>query len=223
MSRLQVVLTGAGSLLLLIMACAAFSVPRIEAELGDQVNDARDKADYFWATVEAEGQHITLTGTAPDYVARQRLVEFARTTQGVTRVDNQILLVGESGTCQQEFDGFLATQQIEFATSSARIEPSSYSLLAMLAAIARNCEANIQVIGHTDGEGDRRKNIASSNVALGSERAASVKLYLVRSGVAEERVEALGYGESRPIADNKPASGHEQNRLIEFRVLGLKS
>ena len=218
MSRPQVVLTGAGSLLLLIVACAAFSVPRIEAELGDQVNDAKDKADYFWATVEAEGQHITLTGTAPDYVARQRLVEFARMTQGVTRVDNQILLVGESGTCQQEFDGFLATQQIEFATNSARIEPSSYSLLAMLAAIARNCEANIQVIGHADGEGDRRKNIA-----LSRERAASVKLYLVRSGVAEERVEALGYGESRPIADNNTATGRKQNRRIEFRVLGLKS
>jgi len=218
MSRIQVVHTGAGSLLLLIVACAAFSVPRIEAELGDQVNDARDKADYFWASVEAEGQHITLTGIAPDYVARQRLVEFARLTQGVTRVDNQILLVGESGTCQQEFDGFLATQQIEFATSSARIEPSSYSLLAMLAAIARNCEANIQVIGHTDGEGDRRKNIA-----LSRERAASVKLYLVRSGVAKDRIEAIGYGESRPIADNKTAAGREQNRRIEFRVSGIKS
>ena len=218
MSRLQVVLTGAGSLLLLIVACAAFSVPRIEAELGDQVNDARDKADYFWATVEAEGQHITLTGTAPDYVARQRLVEFARRTQGVTRVDNQIRLVGESGTCQQEFDGFLATQQIEFTTSSARIEPSSYSLLAMLAAIARNCEANIQVIGHTDGEGERGKNIA-----LSRERAASVKRYLVRSGVAEDRIEALGYGESRPIADNNTAAGREQNRRIEFRVSGMKS
>jgi outer membrane protein OmpA-like peptidoglycan-associated protein len=218
MSRLQVVHSGVGSLLLLIVACAAFSVPRIEAELGDQVNDARDKADYFWATVEAEGQHITLTGTAPDYVARQRLVEFARMTQGVTRVDNQILLVGESGTCQQEFDSFLATQQIEFATSSARIDPSSYSLLAMLAAIARNCEANIQVIGHTDGEGERSKNIA-----LSRERAASVKRYLVRSGVAKDRIEALGYGESRPIGDNNTAAGRDQNRRIEFRVLGMKS
>ena len=218
MSRVQVVFTGGGSLLLLIVACAAFSVPRIEAELGGQVNDATDKADYFWANVEAEGQHIKLTGTAPDYVARQRVVEFARMTQGVTRVDNQIRLVGESGTCQQEFDGFLATQQIEFATSSARIEPSSYSLLAMLAAIARNCEANIQVIGHTDGEGDRQKNIA-----LSKERAASVKRYLVRSGVAVDRIEALGYGESRPIADNNTAAGREQNRRIEFRVLGMKS
>ncbi len=217
MSRIQVVHTGAGSLLLLIVACAVFSVPRIEAELGGQVNDAKDKADYFWATVEAEGQHITLTGTAPDYIARQRLVGFARMTQGVTRVDNQIRLVGESGTCQQEFDGFLATQQIEFATSSARIEPSSYSLLAMLAAIARNCEANIQVIGHTDGEGERSKNIA-----LSRERAASVKLYLVRSGVAEDRIEALGYGEARPIADNNTAGGREQNRRIEFRVSGMK-
>ncbi len=88
----------------------------------------------------------------------------------------------------------------------------------MLAAIARNCEANIQVIGHTDGEGDRRKNIA-----LSRERAASVKLYLVRSGVDEDRIEALGYGESRPIADNNTATGRKQNRRIEFRVLGLKS
>lgn len=218
MSRIQVVLTGTGSLLLLIVACAAFSVPRIEAELGAQVNDAKDKADFFWASVAAEGQHITLTGTAPDYVARQRAAEFARMTQGVTRVHNQIRLVGESGTCQQEFDSFLATQQIEFATGSAMIEPSSYSLLAMLAAIARNCEANIQVIGHTDGEGESRKNIA-----LSRKRAASVKLYLVHSGVADDRVEAIGYGESRPIADNTTAEGRGQNRRIEFRVVGIKS
>lgn len=218
MSRLQVLLTGAGALLLLIVACAAFSVPRIEAELGGQVNDAKDQADFFWVKVEAEGQHITLTGTAPDYVARQRVAAFALRTPGVTRVDNHIRLVGESGTCQQEFDNFLASQQIEFATGSAAIEPSSYSLLAMLAAIARNCEAHIQVIGHTDGEGDRRRNIA-----LSRKRAASVKLYLVRSGVPDDRVEALGYGESRPIADNTTAEGREQNRRIEIRVAGIRS
>jgi OOP family OmpA-OmpF porin len=218
MSRLQVLLTGAGSLLLLIVACAAFSVPRIQSELSGQVNDARDKADFFWATVEVEGQHIVLSGTAPDYVARSRAAEFARLTPGVTRVDNQIRLVGESGTCQQEFDTFLATQQVEFATGSAVIEPSSYSLLAMLAAIARNCDANIQVIGHTDGEGDRRRNIA-----LSRKRAASVKLYLVRSGVSGDRVEAFGSGASRPIADNATTAGREQNRRIEFRVVGIKS
>lgn len=218
MSRLQVLLTGAGSLLLLIVACAAFSVPRIQSDLGSQVNDAKDKADFFWATVESEGQHIVLRGTAPDYVARRRAVEFARLTWGVTQVDNRIRLVGESGTCQQEFDSFLAAQQIEFATGSAVIEPSSYSLLAMLAAIARNCNANIQVIGHTDGEGDRRRNIG-----LSRKRAAAVKLYLVRSGVSDDRVEPLGSGASRPIADNPTTEGREQNRHIEFRVVGIKS
>jgi outer membrane protein OmpA-like peptidoglycan-associated protein len=50
-----------------------------------------------------------------------------------------------------------------------------------------------------------------------------VKLYLVRSGVAKDRIEAIGYGESRPIADNNTAAGREQNRRIEFRVSGMKS
>ncbi len=218
MSRLQVILTGAGSLFLLIVACAAFSVPRIEADLSEQVLEAKDRANIFWADVEISGQRVILTGTAPDYVSRDRAGKLARTTWGVTDVDNQILLVGESGTCQQEFDKYLAKDQVEFAKGSAVIDPSSYNLLAMLAAIARNCGANIQVIGHTDGEGDRR-----ANLALSRKRAQAVKTYLVRSGASGNRIEAKGYGESRPIADDTTAEGRARNRRIEFRVVGIES
>jgi OOP family OmpA-OmpF porin len=218
MSRLQIIVVGTGSLFLLIVACAAFSVPRIEADLESQVVAAKDKANLFWANVEVDGQTVVLTGTAPDYLSRGRAGDLARIIWGVTEVDNRIRLLGESGTCQQEFDTFLAKEQVEFAEGSAVIDPSSYNLLAMLAAIARNCGANIQVIGHTDSQGDR-----SANLALSRQRALAVKTYLVRSGAEEERIEALGQGEAQPIADDSTDAGRARNRRIEFRVVGMQS
>lgn len=218
MSRVQVILIGVGSLLLLIVACAAFSLPRIEADLSGEVIALKDKANLFWADVDVSGQQIVLTGTAPDYLARDRAAELARMVWGVTHVDNRIRLVGESGTCQQEFDRFLSKERVEFAEGSAVIDPSSYNVLAMLAAIARNCDANIQVIGHTDGRGDGR-----ANLELSKARALAVKTYLVRSGAAENHIDALGSGESQPVAENVTADGRARNRRIEFRVLGMQS
>ena len=218
MSRLQLILVGCGSLFLLIVACAAFSVPRIQADLGDQVTAAKDKANLFWADVEVSGQRVVLTGTAPDYVSRDRARELAAMVWGVTDVDNRIRLVGESGTCQQELDTFLSREQVEFAEGSAVIDPSSYNLLAMLAAITRNCDANIQVIGHTDGQGDR-----NASLALSQKRAQAVKTYLVRSGASQDRIEAVGYGEAQPVADDATSEGRARNRRIEFRVVGMQS
>lgn len=218
MSRVQVILIGVGSLVLLIVACAAFSLPRIEADLTSEVVSLKDKANLFWAEVDLDGQRVLLTGTAPDYLARDKAEELARMVWGVVDVQNRIRLVGESGTCQQEFDTFLAKERVEFAGGSAVIDPSSYNVLAMLAAISRNCDAKIQVIGHTDGVGDPKENLALSRA-----RAMAVKTYLVRSGVSDNDIEALGYGESQPIADDATAEGRAKNRRIEFRVLGMPS
>ena len=50
-------------------------------------------------------------------------------------------------------------------------------------------------------------------------RAASVKAYLVAGGVAEDRLDSMGYGPDRPAADNATAAGRELNRRIEFKIL----
>jgi OmpA-OmpF porin, OOP family len=51
---------------------------------------------------------------------------------------------------------------------------------------------------------------------LSQRRAESVRAYLIKKGVAPERLEAKGFGQERPIADNKTAKGRATNRRVEF-------
>lgn len=71
-------------------------------------------------------------------------------------------------------------------------------------------DAILESSGHTDSIGT-----AAYNQKLSERRAASVKEYLVKRGVAGQRIMTVGYGESRPIADNKTPEGREQNRRVE--------
>ncbi len=88
----------------------------------------------------------------------------------------------------------------------------------MLASIARNCDARIEIAGHTDSRGD-----AAINLKLSQRRADAVRKYLVQSGVNLDWVKAIGYGETQPIADNATEAGRKANRRIELRVLGGKT
>ncbi len=88
-------------------------------------------------------------------------------------------------------------------------------MLGMLASIARSCNVKIEVAGHTDSVGDEEVNLQ-----LSQQRADAVRKYLVQSGVPPEQVEATGYGENQPIADNATVEGRKTNRRIEFRVVG---
>ena len=53
---------------------------------------------------------------------------------------------------------------------------------------------------------------------LSQRRAEAVQQYLIEAGIEPARIEATGYGESRPIANNKYAAGREQNRRVEFDI-----
>ncbi len=210
------ILTATGALYLcLVFVCVFSEASDIEEELGSRTLEAVRKQDLFWASVEPSGQSIRLTGAAPHYEAKKKAGEIAVAVAGVTAVDNQIAIIGEAGTCQQEIDGYLAKERVSFKSGRAELHESSFPILDMLASIARNCGARLEVAGHTDGVGD-----AGVNLKLSQRRAEAVRRYLVRSGVAEERVEARGYGETQPIADNSTAEGRKTNRRIEFRVLG---
>lgn len=210
------ILTGTGAVFLcLVFVCVLSEASGIEEELGARVLDAVRKQDLFWASVEPRGQSILLTGAAPDYQAKRRAGEIAAAVPGVTDVDNRIAIIGEAGTCQQEIDDYLARERVTFKSGRAELHESSYPILDMLASIARNCGARLEIAAHTDAVGD-----AGVNLKLSQRRADEVRKYLVRSGVAEAQVDARGYGETQPIADNDTSEGREANRRIEFRVLG---
>ncbi len=71
-------------------------------------------------------------------------------------------------------------------------------------------DAQLESSGHTCNIGSEEYN-----QKLSERRAASVKAYLVGKGVAADRIVTVGYGESRPMADNKTRAGREQNRRVE--------
>jgi OOP family OmpA-OmpF porin len=107
-------------------------------------------------------------------------------------------------------------QQVHFATASATILPDSFP---MLQEIANLLKANAQIKrmtidGHTDDRGDN-----DMNKRLSDARARSVMQWLNQHGVESERLEAHGYGEEKPIADNATAEGRATNRRVEFKIL----
>ena len=103
---------------------------------------------------------------------------------------------------------------INFERASATITAASFPTLDRLASIVKSCPvARIEVEGHTDAEG-----IPERNQPLSERRAQSVVGYLVRAGVNETLLSAIGYGAQRPIAPNDTADGRARNRRIGFDV-----
>ena len=214
-SRFEI-FTATGALFLcVVFVCVFAEVSDIEDGLGSRVLDAVRKQDLFWTGVEARGQEIVLTGAAPHYQAKKQAGVIALSVTGVTGVDNQIAIIGEAGTCQQEVDTQMARERVSFKSGRAELHESSFPVLGMLASVARNCGARFEIAGHTDAVGD-----ANVNMQLSQRRADAVRKYLVQRGVSPDRIASRGYGETQPIADNGTAAGRKTNRRIEFRVLG---
>jgi outer membrane protein OmpA-like peptidoglycan-associated protein len=93
--------------------------------------------------------------------------------------------------------------------------PESMIELDRLATLLKNNpEKKIEIGGHTDNVGSDEANLTLSN-----NRAQSVVDYLVKKGIAVNRLTAKGYGESVPIATNDTDAGRSKNRRTEFSVI----
>jgi OmpA-OmpF porin, OOP family len=110
-------------------------------------------------------------------------------------------------------DGRAATHGILFATNSARIRPESTPTLEEIGTMLKqHPDLRLSIEGHTDSDGE-----ADYNQTLSEERAAAVKDYLVQTdGIAADRLETMGFGESKPVADNSTSEGKQQNRRVEL-------
>lgn len=116
--------------------------------------------------------------------------------------------------CQQLFSDLLAKGKIRFESGRATIDPDSAGLLDRLIETAMRCPTtNIEIAGHTDGDGED-----AFNQALSEKRAQAVADYLVKAGLPASRFTATGYGSTQPVAGNDTDEGKAQNRRIEFVV-----
>lgn len=110
-------------------------------------------------------------------------------------------------------EGF-STTAILFQTASDQLQPSSFEFLNQLGEVLNSDEfLRIQIIGHTDSDGEE-----SSNQLLSEKRAASVSKYLQEKfGINPNRLQASGKGESEPLNSNSSPSEKAANRRVEFK------
>ncbi len=118
--------------------------------------------------------------------------------------------------CMATLDAIVSEQKITFPPGSAEIDGPNAQLMTRIADALNECTAlPLEIAGHTDAQGSE-----DGNRALSQARADAVLLALQGRRVEVSQMRAVGYGESRPIADNDSEEGREANRRIEFTLIG---
>jgi outer membrane protein OmpA-like peptidoglycan-associated protein len=238
-----------GLLLLAWYAFWPFARGDIETTVLQETRSQLASQGFGWANVAVSGQNVTLSGTQPkagDGEAALAAARAAHCPSWAGRLTCAVVVNGQftdatsapvaAGTptptapatptpapaavtvaaqaCEKSLADVVAKSKIVFATSSAAIKPSSAPVLDALAEAARGCPGEIRIEGHTDSRG-----LAASNKELSMARATSVRAALVERGIPAQQLQAQGFGQDVPVADNGNEAGRSQNRRIEFRVV----
>ncbi len=108
-----------------------------------------------------------------------------------------------------------ATKNIQFVTGKTELTSKSFKVLDDLVKVMqRYPDYKLLIQGHTDNVGDPERNLV-----LSQGRAQACFDYLVYKGIAPTRLKAEGFGDTRPIADNRRSAGRALNRRVEFKLV----
>jgi len=109
--------------------------------------------------------------------------------------------------------GSVAIHGILFDTAKATIKPESAAAIAPIGDLLKSTPAlKLEIQGHTDNVG-----AAAANLKLSQDRAAAVKAYIVSTfGIAADRLATAGFGDTKPLGDNKTDAGRTANRRVEL-------
>ena len=170
---------------------------------------------------ELSGTGVTVKGSAPTAALGAQIVGRLRALLPAGVTLGEVMVVEQPRPpqvdpleCQSILGALQNGGEILFETGRATLDESGVRVLDALVVASLKCEtAHVTVEGHTDASGD-----PASNQMLSEARAAAVVGYLVAAGISRGRLSAVGWGETRPVADNDTAEGRKQNRRIEFKV-----
>ncbi|MEO5829156.1 MAG: OmpA family protein, partial [Rhodanobacter sp.] len=137
-------------------------------------------------------------------------------TQDYLLVITEVAAMAQAVTANQlrdELDknGFI-TLHVNFDTGTAVLKPDDLATVQQIAIMMKAAPTlKLHVEGHTYNVGD-----AVSNKILSEARAKSVMDAIEQAGVAAERLGAAGFGQERPVADNRSEEGRAKNRRVEL-------
>jgi len=129
-------------------------------------------------------------------------------------VENKLITFIEDAQLPVDDKTWFSFDRLTFETGKATLKPESQEQLQNIAEILKAYpKVSIKLGGYTDNTGDPQ-----ANLKLSQQRADTVMADLVKLGVDASRLEAEGYGQEHPVADNSTEEGRAQNRRIDMRV-----
>ncbi|MBL0742277.1 OmpA family protein [Chryseolinea lacunae] len=149
-----------------------------------------------------------LGASAPDYYPISENIDVSAETGEVTLTRDLVLVPIEVGQS-------IRLNNIFFDAGKSVLKPESFPELDRVALFLEgNPDIKVEISGHTDNVGK-----AATNQKLSAARAKAVTEYVVKKGIAKERIVAKGYGMAKPVTTNKTPEGKAQNRRVEFTIL----
>lgn len=197
------------------------------SEDGSQVFSTADELNDFFSLCEKHremyGNKLTYTlSTKSDWDEAQKNVQTNKAAPpdipiAPTPIAIEEKIIGSPSTPISDVKEVLeiAFKNLNFDTDKDIIRAESFPSLDKLAELLKKETSwKLKVEGHTDNTGS-----STHNLDLSKRRAAATKKYLVNKGVAEEVIKTEGYGENKPIGDNKTVEGRQKNRRVVFTII----
>ena len=186
-----------------------------------QIN-IKDEEFSFEGYINSKEQSIGMFKSLKETLPKNYVDEYnIKAPEEEFKEENQKLNADSNTTasyCQKALEAYLSQNSINFSYNKTTFKESSYERLNRVVEIIKRCpQSHIIIEGHTDTDG-----MQIYNQQLSEKRALAVKRYLVAQGINEDRLEAIGYGELKPLVENSTRALKKQNRRIEFKVKGVE-
>jgi outer membrane protein OmpA-like peptidoglycan-associated protein len=188
---------------------------RAEArELGQQVADRDAELDTLSQEIGRLQEELGGVADEQAYL-QQRLLAQEALRQQVKQIESTFERA-EAEVFRDSNEIYIRLVGLNFDVGSAAIESDNFDILRKVEdAIRVFDDSQVVIEGHTDSYGSDEENLSLSEL-----RATSVREYLmVKMGLESERVNAVGYGETRPVANNETPQGRAKNRRIDVRIV----
>jgi outer membrane protein OmpA-like peptidoglycan-associated protein len=155
------------------------------------------------------GSNYNISTSAPNCVPVYEVMDLTSASRGSTLTKDLTLATIEVGQA-------VRLNNIFFESGKAVLKKESFPELDRVNDfLTQNPAITIEISGHTDNVGN-----AAFNLGLSKSRAEAVMTYIIKKGIAKDRMQAKGYGMTKPVATNATKDGKAQNRRVEFTILG---